>query len=778
MTLKIRIILIIQLLLGYSLANGQNDNAYYQVSDLYHQRARTFSCEFVKGEIDKIKLKRIEEIQAELQQQSESLLELSQETEVKEDKKALKQLAQTLTQTSAQKDAKTFYVKALESICTGVRAPVQYGSRGIGLANAAIINTAALPFSSLFSFLKGVFDRDKKDLGKRTDFLYRVMGPKRGVPSYVLGLLAFEAPNLMTGFNPLLMVINASVAIEMITNYQCLQANPADVNKIEFCETYYKLKDFYHRRHEASYRSGKKLQQLIEKGIVTRREKISTEAFCQFSRKEQVQRARAALKRASHLDEDAKIFFYDIILPIHKNRCTKILIQAKDQDDLNEIKKGPTALEGIEVVYKIKKEYLNEYYYTSEELNVMPLDEQLCHDVERNNLSKYAFNKARTFNNFLKASLAPSMLGTPESQKIVIQDNLINEGKVGGLKNLIFSIGPGEGNLVEVAELKAEKKLIIKKVKNVYKKIMRHREFNSCKQFVKRKDIDLIQLRSDFQRLTEISTSDLLKKDQELNAIKSFVRKVRRRLKLNWELISTNNLMDITTALNSREVANIIILSHGKNSGHLVDVFGQELPREAFTNISPTILSLNFYSCFSRQLLKLYNLQEKISAQMSFYKIRYLTSVQENDFMDGNNFAPIAAFGDYLYQLDRYLYSSTRGATALQETFGQELDEYQEPTMCTVGVADVKIRRGSYAVSINDKLIGTLSDAKNPSEIEFPCDYLTQGVNNLKIKNIVNTGGSEIENLDDFEITVEDKVLTKKDSTLRKNSFVTFKFEF
>ena len=165
MTLKIRIILIIQLLLGYSLAYGQNDNAYYQVSDLYHQRARTFSCEFVKGEIDKIKLKRIEEIQAELQQQSESLLELSQETEAKEDKQALKQLAQNLTQTAGQKDAKTFYIKALESICTGVRVPVQYGSRGIGLANAAVINTLALPFSSLFFFFKGVFDRDKIDLG-------------------------------------------------------------------------------------------------------------------------------------------------------------------------------------------------------------------------------------------------------------------------------------------------------------------------------------------------------------------------------------------------------------------------------------------------------------------------------------------------------------------------------------------------------------------------------------------------------------------------------------
>ena len=44
---------------------------------------------------------------------------------------------------------------------------------------------------------------------------------------------------------------------------------------------------------------------------------------------------------------------------------------------------------GIEIVYQVKGEYLNQYFYTQEELEEMPLENQLCHDIERD----YFFNK-------------------------------------------------------------------------------------------------------------------------------------------------------------------------------------------------------------------------------------------------------------------------------------------------------------------------------------------------------------------------------------------------
>ena len=48
----------------------------------------------------------------------------------------------------------------------------------------------------------------------------------------------------------------------------------------------------------------------------------------------------------------------------------------------------------------------------------------------------------------------------------------------------------------------------------------------------------------------------------------------------------------------------------------------------------------------------------------------------------------------------------------------------------------------------------------------------------LKVKNIINSGKSVIENLDSFELDIEGVKLTSSDSVLRLNSMVIFNFSW
>ena len=772
------IILLLSLGSYTALARGEESN-FYQISDAYLKELNQFNCQVIDQSIKDFTKKDNKQIQKELTEQIEKITnEIEQETNIiiKSD---LELYLQSLKEMQQDKESKKFIIKTLEGLCKTARLPTHIITRSIALTNSALYHSIQLPFSTLFNFSKGLFsDRNLKELGPMDDTIYRILGPKNGSAIYILSSMAWAIPELLLHANPIVFTLTTMNMLEMLTNHQCFKMNPLDENKKRFCNRYNKLREFYHKRKQLSFKRGKKLQELIDSKVISKKSTITNERYCSYSAKKQILKAQKALARRGYYQSDSRIQNIQLILPIHKNDCTKILIQAINQESLKSLKNDfPKIVEGIEVISYFDEKYFSEFYYTQEELQSMPLENQICYDIEQSFLSSLANDPKAEAVNLIKSSLGANFLGRPNITKVILDDEKVSRGHVTNLRNIIFSIGPVEQNYSHIEKLIKDRKSIFKSIRKEINKLTSTKSFNHCLKTIEKRNINLQFLKKQSERISQIDSNPEVFKYKELIAIKKFIKKQRFKLKMNWELVPTNNLEDIIEASKSNDVGNIIVIAHGKKTGHLVDSYGQEMPNTAFNNLSPTIMSLNFYSCYSKELLDRYDLLRKMQSSDSYYKIRFATNVQENDFMGSDSFAPIAAFGDYLVNLDANLYLATKGARALQKVMSNELSERNYHNKCTINVSDIHIKNGSYSIAINKEHIGILNEFNDHNELEFPCKLINdEDENQVTIKNITSSGGSEIKNLEDFSIRINGKILHSKDAVLKLQSYIKIKF--
>jgi hypothetical protein len=731
---------------------AQEISPFEQIADIYHQRAGAYSCEFASKAIQKIK------------EQSEQQIHKSLEN-------SLVQLDLKLEQ-----DNKTFkdkIISGLQSICRTTRLPIQKAIHSAAFTNSALLNTAALAIGVPINLLKGTIGT-KKSI-RREDFIYHVMGPQHGEGPFLLGLLIFQAPDLLLGFNPAFALVNGSIAIELITNYQCRSVNPLNKEKMEFCQSYQDLKTYFQSANKKSFDLGKKIRVYLNKKAEIKQINLGAEGFCSLERSEQVELARKTLERRDYLKYDDRIKSAEVLLPIHKNQCAKILIQTNEE--LEDLKKDYEFIDSISVVVLKDGEYPESYYFTQAELDKLNIEEQLCHEVERDYFGEFAQNKNELTENFFKSVLAPSLLSQPQTQKIILDDSQVYRGDVSHLRNVIFTLAPVRKNEVQFKFLKEERKKIIKDIKENYKKIIRSKKFQSCIDVIRRRGFDVDEFTASIRRLTEIQNNPLMKNQQELDLIKKIIKKSRYRLKLGWELIESNQISDIINLLKSPDVGNVIILGHAKSSGHFVDSAQQEFPREAFAEISPSIMSINFYTCHSQTLVDLYQFKQKLKQNNSLYKIRYLTHVGQNDFLGSENFAPISSFGNYLINLDKFLLRSQKGAILLQDNYQAQLPRLPIGNTCTADVSGLRIKNGSYGIILNDQFIGATSVDRPGKNLSFDCSFLKKGMNTLKIKNIQNEGGSDFD-VNNIKISIGEVTLGVENATLKKSSFTILKFNY
>jgi hypothetical protein len=763
---------------GQLLAN-EEESKYYEVSQIFHERANRLSCEFVSTELKKIQSKSDEEIRNEIEKHLEDLEAFKDSLQNDSLKGEVNFVQAKLKEMSNDGSAKKRFKKGLEKICSGVIQPIKFLSRGVALGNSAVLKTVAFPLTGFFSFWNGFFNRQKSELGASQDFFYRAFGPKNGMSGYLLGLVGSEALNFLLHPNPVTLGLNASIAIEMITNYRCFHLNKYDQEQVNFCEAYKDLSNFYHRGHQAAFRFGHKIQKYRDQRLIERRADFDPGKYCSFSKKRQIKIARRVLQRHEELRADKRIKEIHILLPIHKNKCTKFLFYTDTNENLESLKSEKKYIEGIQVEVMTSDKYPEAHYYTDVEMSEMSFDKALCYEAESAYYGQFLTNKWMSMKEGLKSSLAPALVASPSTSQVIVPDQLLREGTVSGLRNIILSIGNQKEDQKRAIDLKSEQQSIIKKIKKDYRYTIKSGSFEGCQKILAKRNVDIKEFEEDLKRINEISLEKMVQRQIESDLLEHTFKKQKKKLKLNWELINVNDLDSITSLLKSPQVGNVIIISHGKSTGHLVDSLEQELPREAFNQLSPTLMSLNFYSCHSKKLIDLYGLKDKMSRLPSFYKTRYVTNVTENEFMGETNLAPMAAFAYYLAQLDKHLKRSFKGADLLQNEFGKEFQPLEDEKMCHLEISDFKITKGSYAITLNDEFIVSLNSSQMRDRVEFPCRFIsTEALNTLRIKNIMNGGGSVIENLKQFKLGIESLELTEKESSLRMNSMVIFKFKY
>jgi hypothetical protein len=68
--------------------------------------------------------------------------------------------------------------------------------------------------------------------------------------------------------------------------------------------------------------------------------------------------------------------------------------------------------------------YPSDYYYTQEELNQMPLEQQLCYEVEQQALSKVLMDKAKVYGTFLNqhSPLTPLGFQKPKRYESILKN--------------------------------------------------------------------------------------------------------------------------------------------------------------------------------------------------------------------------------------------------------------------------------------------------------------------------------------------------------------------
>jgi hypothetical protein len=71
-------------------------NPYYEISNVFHQRANRFSCEFVQTQVDRINSESEESVQQDLKNDATELAQFSEDLEDDEQKKNIQLISQKM----------------------------------------------------------------------------------------------------------------------------------------------------------------------------------------------------------------------------------------------------------------------------------------------------------------------------------------------------------------------------------------------------------------------------------------------------------------------------------------------------------------------------------------------------------------------------------------------------------------------------------------------------------------------------------------------------------
>jgi len=306
-------------------------------------------------------------------------------------------------------------------------------------------------------------------------------------------------------------------------------------------------------------------------------------------------------------------------------------------------------------------------------------------------------------------------------------------------KNYIFSIMPSdttskefEEELAEHLRLEAE----IKKSNKNISKLFETKTYSECENERKKLDIDMIKDDEIIYRLS------LLKKTNNYFGHKSIEQQVKRveasgRLNAKWVVVKVTKLNELLEIIKKRNTGHIIIVAHATKSGSLMDSSGNVIPSTLFDQLSPSVKSINIFSCYGKKIDKKYGFANLLKFSRSYFSKRSTSIIEDSSEMDRT---PIENFWSYLYKIDRRL-SQLPITTAKR---GKEVKN----DVCSVNVS-TKYPGDNYILKLNKVFIASVSSQKR--EYTFPC-HLKQERNLFKI----SSGGYHTQlTEDDFNLSFE-----------------------
>jgi hypothetical protein len=827
-----------------------------KVADRFHQRAGRVTCQFVDSEIRKIRLKKREQINAEIQNSIDAIevsIESLKKLKTKASRRKIKEHRAVVVKFKTMKKDPSLainLVKGLESICLAMSRPAVELVKAGSMLNSVAFNSVALPIVSTYKFFRALGTGSVKTQGN--SILYAALGPQNSAVPYALSSIAGLGVGVLLNSSPISLAMSGSFTVEMLLNYHCENNNLYNQSDKKFCDDYHALRDAYSQMSSDAEAAGLKLRKLIDKGIIKHHGDKISKKLCTKNELAQTRYAKRVYERSSELIKqeiiekfEIELEAFTIILPDSKNKCVKFLISPQisanpTEQDLAQFESekrklhewGRVAIEGIKLLIGSTREVEFSYdnadgekststethiYYGNaqgdEEVQLekdhasdffdLSREEQFCGQFRRLKQQRIFQNKLFLLEQSLTVMLAPQYVAKPEIHKIIIPDenvykaNLKLDKKLKGLRNIILSVGHTESKKREFQELggksfiKKQRKQLRLELKGLVPRIRKLQRiskignYQKCVEKLNAIEFDLeeyIEEVKDYSnRKNEFKKSPLVTQLAEHGVVKSQFMISKIHLSLKWELIETNSIFELDRLLKSGDIGNIIIISHGRDDGHLVDSDKNELPTKFFSQISPSIASINFYSCHSQHINKLYKIVEKLKSTPSFHKLRSFTNVAYNNLLNGDEYAPISAFGHYLVKLDKYLKNGNAGTYLFQEVFSESLEPFKIPKKCSLNTSDIHVTNGAFGIVLNGNYIGAIGMTSESGLIEYDCSYLKLEKNKLTIQSLglrkYSQSKGQIENSNDFNITINGRVLSiAKDGKNYSDSIYIFKF--
>ncbi len=276
----------------------------------------------------------------------------------------------------------------------------------------------------------------------------------------------------------------------------------------------------------------------------------------------------------------------------------------------------------------------------------------------------------------------------------------------GELKNIMNQISIQDKNIEKLVESKS-----IAECRSLYDQFpVDENYYNNLKKSLKNNKLALDSVGS------EIVLNSILELEEEESLYNS------------WTILYQTELNSLQEILNSPDTGSVVIVSHVSERGQLFDSRGRGIPREIFKKVSPSIHSINFYSCFGEKLLDFYKLGNNTQKRSSAHKRLDISYAKQN--MNNDKLSP-HLFKKYFSKID------FKGATRLQKlSLDSDIKDISFKK-CELKI-NTNDKSADYFVMLNDYFIA--NPTHNRNIYSFPCYYLDKDKGNNIVRAYKGSG--------------------------------------
>ena len=423
-------------------------------------------------------------------------------------------------------------------------------------------------------------------------------------------------------------------------------------------------------------------------------------------------------------------------------------------------------------------------------INMNDINENnFCHYLENVSARKSSKQKAVETREVLLENLNPGSLAKPTlTPYLTSADLLFKESpvKMARLRNVVISLAPSSVAIEKMFKtgewddyLMLKKK--VSRLTKLYNKLYRLKDIEACQELKADSHLSLAEYQELKQKLQEMKTPAFYEQglviQEQFKSLNSKFN-LTSKLKMNWDYVSINTLQEVHNILTSENIGNVILITHSIGEyKKLVDSHFNQYPTTFFKSLSPTLMSLSFFTCHSQNILKTYDLESILNSTTTIHQERWLSFVASHDWSTSPDTVPGMGFRDFFQSVDHRLSLSLQENILSQSLSNLERELVPEE-LCRLHIKLNKTKEAGLSVVLNKYFIGHI-DHKNRQSFNFPCSLL-RAKNSILIQNsslvmAITQAPTLIEmKLDDQKLIVK----SEKNYFNNLNNFSSKKIEF